>query len=298
MVALFFVAVIAGMSYYMLSRLERDTWRTSLLVRTAQAEFYAQGSVMWAAEQLRANLKKQKPNLVVDKMPMVSPLDDFNGYKISSKITDAQARFNLNNLSSSEAVTDFKRLMQLLDAKYNEQKATAILNAIADWIRQGQVKNEYSQYYMSLSPPYRAAHRAFLSASELQLVKGMTPELFSLLQPYITALPMATKVNVQSAPAAVLASLTPDMSLETAREIEKACAKTDIVSTAAFLNLDIVKNHRVPEGKITVLSQYFLVETTVKIEKQQIVIYTLLERTGDAKKNAVKVVWQSKGIPG
>jgi hypothetical protein len=60
----------------------------------------------------------------------------------------------------------------------------------------------------------------------------------------------------------------------------------------------MVKNHRIPPGKIIAISSYFLVETTVSIEKQQVVLYTLLERNGNDNKSEVNIVWQSKSVPG
>lgn len=297
-VALFFVALVVTMSYVMMTRLERDTRRTSLLVRTTDAEFYMQGSILWAIEQLRVDLTKKKPDTIVDAIPLQSPVNEVNGYKISSKITDMQARLNLNNLTTPEAQNDFKQLIKLVAPQTDEQKINVLMSALADWMRQGQVQNEYNKYYMNLSPPYRAAHRLFVSASELRLVKGMTSELFNALQPYITALPVATKINVQTASAVVLATLSPGMNLDTGRAIEKARLQTKLTSTQVFLNLDNVKNHNPPpESKITVVSDYFLVETTATIEKQQVVLYTLLERSGNETKNAAKIIWQSKGLP-
>src|SRR5579885_1274107 len=207
--ALFIVALVATLAYVMMSRLERDTRRTSLLLRDTQAEFYAQGSIAWAMEQLRANLANQKPNLPVDVIPLKSPVDEVNGYKISSTIYDMQARFNLNNLGNPESQADFKRLLQLVDPKINEQQAQQIVLAATDWITPGQQQNEYNKYYMDRPLPYRAAHRPMASASELQLVKGMTPQLFSLLQPYVTALPVTTQVNLRTATPQVMAALAP-----------------------------------------------------------------------------------------
>jgi len=297
-VALFFLALVATMAYLMMSRLERDTRRTSLLVHDTQAEFYAQGSIDWAIEQLRENLSKQKPNVTVDIMPAQSPINEINGYAISSKITDMQARINLNNVTNAEAQADFKRLLQLMSPEINEQKAQEITLALVDWITPGQQQNEYNKYYMSLPVPYRAAHRMMASASELQLVKGMTPAVYKALEPYITALPASTLVNVQTAPAQVLAALSPKMTIETGKAVEKVRVDTKLASTEAFLNLDVIKNHDVPAEKITVISNYFLVETTVAIEKQKVVLYTLLERTGNDNKGSISVIWQSKSVPG
>lgn len=301
-VALFFVALVATMAYLMMARLERDTRRTSLLLRATQAAYYAQASVNWAMEQLQTNLSQQKPDESVDKLPIQSPVNEVNGYIISSKITDMQSRLNVNNLNSLTAQTDFKRLMQLLNPAMDEQKVNQIIFALSDWIRLGQQQNEYNQYYMSLLPPYRAAHRPMTSVSELQMIKGMTADLFARLQPYITALPVMTKINIQTAPAVVLAAISPDMTLETGKAIEALRSQMKIASVAAFLNLDMIKNHNVPQDKITAVSQYFLVETSVTIEKQQVVLYTLVERMppdspGNGK-SSVNVIWQSKGVSG
>lgn len=297
-VALFFVALIATMSYLMMSRLQRDTVRTSLLVHDTQAELYAQGSIDWAMEQLRDNLTRKKPDKPVDIMPIQSPKNEINGYIVSSTITDMQARFNLNNLITPEAQLEFKRLIHIIDPEITEQKAQDIAMATMDWITPGQQQNEYNKYYMSLSPPYRAAHRNMVSANELQLVKGMTSKLYKALQPYVAALPAATKINALTAPAAVIAALSPSMTLETGKAIEKARTEVKISNTDAFLNLDLVKNHGVQQERVTVESNYFLIETTVAIEKQQVVLYTLVERTGNEGKSAVRVVWQSKGVEG
>lgn len=297
-VALFFVALIAAMAYVMMSRLERDTVRTSLLLHDTQAELYAQGSIDWAIEQLRNNLSRKKPDKPVDVMPAKSPTNEANGYIISSTITDMQARLNLNNLTTVEAQADFKHLLRIVDPNITEEKAQEISMAVMDWITPGQQQNEYNKYYMSLSPPYRAAHRTMASVSELQLVKGMTPDLFKALQPYVTALPTTTLINVQNAPAPVIAALSPGMTLETGKAVEKIRSQLNLPTTQAFLNLDLVKNHNVPADKITVESNYFLAETTVAIEKQQVVLYTLLERTGNESKNAVSVIWQSKSVMG
>lgn len=295
-VALFFVALIATMAYFMMSRLERDTRRTSLLLRNTQAELYAQGSLAWAMEQLRQNFAMQKPNLPIDNVPIRSPQNVINGYKIFSIINDMQGRINLNNLTNAESQADFMRLLHIVNPQMSEQKIKDMMLAVTNWITPGQ-QSEYDKYYMSLTPPYRAAHKPMTSVTELQLIKGMTPKLFLVIQPYITALPAPTLVNVQTASAEVMAALSPKMTLATGKEVEKLRTQVKIISTQNFLNLDLIKNHEIPSEKITTVSNYFLVETIVAIEKQQIVLYTLLERVGNDRDSTINVLWQSKSIP-
>lgn len=295
-IALFIVALIATMAYFMMSRLERDTQRTRLILRNVQAELYAQGSIAWAQDQLRDDWEKQKPNQLIDVTPIQSPVDEEKGYKIKSTIYDMQARYNLNNLINATSQDDFRRLLQALDPNLSEEKARDITRAVVDWISPNAQQNEFSHYYLTLPLAYRAAHRPMLSVSELRLVKGMTSALFAALEPYVTTLPEATVVNIQAALAPVFVTLSSHLSLETGKAIEQIRSQTSFVSTDYFVNLDIIKNHPIDQQKITVVSHYFLVETTVAIEKQQLVLYTLLERMIKDKKTIIQTLWQSKGI--
>ncbi len=294
-VALFIVALVATMAYLMMERLQRDTVRTTLILRNMQAELYAQGSIAWAIDVLRGNWEQQKQNQVIDRMSVVSPVNEVNGYRIRSTIDDMQGRFNLNNLSNPDAQKDFLRLMLAVAPNLKEDQAQDILKATADWVTVSGAKNEYSQHYQQMKLPYRAAHRVMASPSEWLMVKGMTPALYAILSPYVTALPEATLINVQTALAPVLITLSPTVTLPAALAIVTAQAQSLPGTTEAFLNQDIVKNHQIPVGKITVASGYFLVRTDVEIEKQHLLIYTLLQRAVSQGKARVTIVWQSIG---
>ena len=293
--ALFFVALISVMAYLMMSRLERDTHRTHLLLRNTQAEFYAQASVVWAKNTLQTNLKNKKPNKIVDVIPIKLPTTEMNGYKISTVIFDMQALMNINNLTTDEGKKDFKHLLKILIPDMADEKIQVIMLAIVDWITP-QRENEYDRYYFSLVPAYRAAHRPMVSISELRLIKGVTAKIYNTLHPWMTALPVNTKVNIQTASAPILAALSLQMNLEAGKKIEKIRHEIAIPTIQAFMKLDLAKNHEISNEKITDISNYFLAETTVSIENQQVLLYTLLERTGNESKNEVSIVWQGKSI--
>lgn len=295
-VALFIVALVAVISYAMMSRLERDTRRTSLILRNAEAEYYAQGSIAWAMDQLRTNLEQKKPNKLVDNLPMQSRVGNVDGFKIFSTIYDMQARFNINNISTEEAQADFVRLMKAVDAKLPEEKAREIARATFNWLIPLSPENEFNRYYLDQPVPYRAANQAMQNISELRLVKGMQPALFNAIKSYLIALPAATRINVQTASAPVLITLSPTMTLATAQEIVNARAKKPFVNVETFLGLGIVQNHKIKENKITVTSNFFLVATNVSKEKQQLVIYTLLERKEKEGKGSLTILWQSKSM--
>lgn len=294
--ALLIVALVVTMAYTMMSRLARDTNRTTLIVRDAQAEYFAQGSLIWAMDQLRHNWESKTNERLVDVIPMQSAQSEVNGYKISSVIYDMQARFNVNNLNQTDALTVFQQLIKLVDPKLKVEEANQFTQALTAWLGAGKAQGQYTEYYLHLPVPYRPAYKPMISISELLLVKGMTPSLYRALQPHVTALPQGTQVNVQTASAEVLAALSPTMTMEAARQIVELRKQKPILSTQQFMSMDMVKNHAgFKEGLITVTSKYFLVETTVIIEKQRLVLYTLLLRNPKDNKATVTIVWQSKG---
>jgi general secretion pathway protein K len=227
-------------------------------------------------------------------MPTVSSENDVDGYKISSTIDDMQGRFNLNNLSDAGARDTFIRLLRIVDKKLTLQKAQSLTDAAQKWIDvQAPEDDELSQYYLHQARPYRSAHRLMANPSELSLVKGMTPELYKALQPFITALPVTTYINVQTAPAEVLAALSPAMTVDIGETVIKLRKEQPFNSEGEFKDLAIIRDKEIKEN-LTVKSTYFLVETKVATDAQKLVLYTLLER--DSKEGKVRIMWQSKGI--
>jgi general secretion pathway protein K len=282
------------MVYGMMMRLERDTRRTSLILHATQAQFYAQGSLAWALDQLRNNWEAQTLHQVIDAVPIQSPVQNVNGYKIASTIYDMQARFNLNNLSEEQAQVDFKRLLQIVAPTLSEQQIQTILRALSDWITPVTQQKEDDNYYLHLQPAYRAAHRRMQNISELRLVRGITPTLYNALRPYVAALPETTLINIQTAPVPVLMTLSPTLTVAHARRLQQLRQQTPFTTSAMLLK--IAQDNSISEGKITAVSHYFLVVTQVGIENQQLVIYTLVERYNQGRKALLRIVSQSKGI--
>jgi general secretion pathway protein K len=295
-VALFIVALVATMAYVMMARLARDTRRTELIVHDAQAGLYAQGSVLWAKDTLRNNLMNKKKDKLVDVLPIKAPVSTLNGYTITSTIKDAQGRFNLNNVTKPEWQSDFIRLIKFVYPKMSPEEAAAVVQATVDWVTPGARDNAFSRYYAELPVPYRPAHRLMVDPGELLLVKGVTPELYAALKPYITALPSVTPINVLSADVPVLALLSPDMSLDTAHSIRDLMMKSPPPTMEAFLALDIIKNHKVQVDHAALTSTYFLVETEVGIGRQHIMLYTLLQRATNNGKADLQVISQHRGL--
>lgn len=304
LMALFIVAIIAAMSYAMLSSLARDTHRTEMILTDLQLANYAEGGIYWAQDYLRANAAKKSPDLRVDVMPAVSPVNEENGYRIVTRIDDMQARYNINRLADTqkakESREEFIRLVRALKINIEQKQLDVLIEAIKDWITTSAGLPDLNRYYAERPIPYRAAHQLMTHVSELRLVKGMTPKLYEQLLPYLVALPVTdSRINIFTALPPVLTTLSEQVTLDKALIIAKAVAMIQTSDASRIQKLPILDNAGVKSDQFAVTSDYFLVETRVSMESQQLVIYTLMERKADSKdpkKSNINIVWQSKGI--
>jgi general secretion pathway protein K len=293
-VALFVTSLVAIAAIAMIERLRLNTRSTELIIHNIQNNNIAQGSIAWAMEQLHNDLQQPRPNQVVDRTPLRSPLNREENAIIATTIFDAQGRFNLNNLNSPSAQEDFVRLIRVAHPKTDILTARAITSATQNWLA-GGANNALDDYYLKSNPPYRAPHRPMVSVSEFRLIKGVTADLFAAMAPFITVLPEATPININNAAPPVIMCLSPTMTLAAAKAVAARAKQAPFTSTQEFLQFDVVKNNPIPENKITVLSNYFLVKSRVTVSQQDTLLYTLLQRTVKNNQPTEVVLWQSKG---
>lgn len=295
-VALFMVALVASMAYYMMGRLSRDIEQTTLMLQASEAAFLAEGSIAFARDHLRADWEHQRMNQVIDALPFVAPTKQVNGFQIKTSIEDLQSRYNLNYLMDAVAIPDFQRLIRAVFPTISEGEATRIARATHDFVTPILNESEFDRGYLAASPAYRAAHRPMQSVSELRLVRGMSPALYQALLPFVSALPKDMLINLQTAPWQVLMTLSAGMTPDIARAIVQMRTQKVLTGTEAFYQSEAVSKLLIPPEKVTVSSSYFLVETVVSKGEQTVVLYTILERLTNKNKAIVNVIGQAKGV--
>ncbi len=293
-IALFVMSLAAAAATVMLARARVDVQRTMLIQNADQATLYAQGALLWAIDQLKNDVLQKKPNQLIDKLPMTAKTDHINGFQIDCSIEDMQGLLNINNVKDADYQKNFLRLLHMLLPQVSLADLMHIVVATHDWIAPGTT-GDLENYYTKLNPPYRAPHLPMMSVSEWRLVKGVTPEIFSKVAPYLTALPEATPINVNTAPVLVFSSLNPSFTKAALMALETKRKQTPFLTPNDFLNFDVVKNNPVSANQITVESSYFLVKTSVKVGHQETVLYTLLLRAMKDSKPDVTQLWQTKG---
>jgi len=292
-IALFVVSLVSIASLQMMLRLNNNMDRTALMLNTSQNRYYVDGSVAWGMEQLNNNWKMKKKNQLVDLLP-IQIKNSMGNTLIISRIDDAQGFFNLNNLTDTKSATDFARLIHAVQPKIDFKTATTLASCVVDWITNNNNYLENNSYYLTQDEPYRQPHRLMASMSELALVKGFNLTLFNLLKPFIIALPESTLININSAKAAVFMSLSDTLSYDSAKNILLHRMHAPFISTQQFMQLDIIKNNPIPEDKITVLSEYFLITTILKTAGHESTFYTLIKRTFKNNQPIETILNQSK----
>lgn len=212
------------------------------------------------------------------------------GGEVSGALRDAQGRINLNNLvrdgkPSQPDRAIMQRLFQVLGLRPEP------LDALVDWMdADGETTapgGAEDMYYLALTPPYRAANRALADVDELYRVRGFTPDIIARLRPFVTALPVPTTVNVNTAPAEVLLALCEGLQPADARTLVQRRDSAHFGARSDF-------SQQLPQGALAreedygVNSRFFLATVHARHGRARLARQALLERPAQGK---TKIVW-------
>ena len=261
-----------------------------------QRYLYALGSEAWSRGQLVRDLTSDEAyDALSEDWAKELPLTVVEEGQVYAKTTDLQGRYNINNLyqpinppeetqiRTKQQIELFKRLLRLLELE------EAIAQATADWLDQdtqpqypdGAEDNEY----LGQTPPSRTANTMMANPSELRLIKGVTAETYTKLAPYVTSLPEFTQINVNTADSLVLRALVQLLDESEAESVINERDENPYKDTASFLDRlktifsDNEKMATELEPLISVSSNYFQLETTVRMDNANQRLLSLLHRT-------------------
>lgn len=251
----------------------------------------ALGAEAWAADTLRRDgMSGSKQDDLTEEWATPIPPMPVEGGEISGYLEDMQGRFNLNNLvmrndkgqmvPNPTTVAQFERLLELLEL---EPKWAAM---IADWIdSDGQASfpdGAEDSTYTSQTPPYRTAEAPITRTSELLALHEFGLERYRRLEPYVTALPVGTRLNLCTASPEVLDSLVAGLREFTlARKNVSETRKERCFPTVQDLESRLDNDQRQQLRASETLgerSAYFRATVWVTIGTTQFTLYSLLYR--------------------
>ena len=279
--AILTVAIIASISSFLL-------WQQNLMMRAVanqreQAQLY---QVELAVLEFVKDLLKEDLNYSsVDHYGELWATTGLNveieDWTVVGKITDGQARFNINNLIYHDGtpfidrIQQYRRLLEILELP------TELADSLVDWLDKDDnhftASGAEDTDYLLLRPPYRAANQPMVDISNLVRVKGYTQEVIDILSPFITALPDKTPINLNTASPEVLAAVI-GITLEDAKAFDLSRNRSYLRNTAELNARLPGRELHISEGSVSVNTQYFLLDGYIKSPSAQRRIQVMLFR--------------------
>jgi general secretion pathway protein K len=190
---------------------------------------------------------------------------------LSGRIDDLQAHYNVRNLVDNEGkvvaaeLEVLRRLCDLAGAPTDTpERIAAGLAAGAD---------ESAESAAAPLPPQRFAQLAWL---------GLDPATLERLAPYLTLLPEATPVNLNTAPREVIAAVIDGLDLGSAQRLLQRRQRQP------FASLDDVRRE-LPEGlalvetRVAVATRFFQVTGRLRLDDRVIEERSMVERRGSGR---------------
>lgn len=264
----------------------------------AQARWLARGAADWARAILTEDANHSRIDhlgeswaIKVPPIPIKSgKSQDVAEGELSGDISELDGRFNLNRLISAGAASQtqvdvFVRLLVSLGSSADD--ADRLTQAVVDWVdgdtvtRDGAV--EVAAYGVMLD------NRPLLGVGVLLGIPGYTPALVARLQPFVSALPPGQPLNLNTAPAEVLAAELPALGgLAAAQRVVAERERAPFLDVANFNARFIGAGAGV--ACCGVASKYFLVTTRSSYGESVVQLRTLLYRETHLK--WPDILWQ------
>ena len=310
--ALVLVAALAAVATLLLSRAEQGRSRLEAGLVADQLSLSLDGfdalalSLLardsGASDHLREPWAKPRPPLALARG------------EVAGQIQDLQGRFNINWLSQTDtplAQAAFVRLLARLGLP------ARIADDIRRFVTPGAELAD-RQRWLQRDPPLDPVGGPLLSADQLADLPGLSPRAYARLRPLITALPGDSRLNVNTAPPAVLASFLPDLSSAVLAQLLRQRDRDGFASVEEFLTAarlqqaeddlpnspsgnpqDSPENDSQPETlgpeQISVSSQWFRVDSQARLAGHRASRVSLLRRRTSGRRP--DLIWQVTNRP-
>lgn len=305
--ALLVVMLAATIAAYLLAQQSRALTRMARATERAQVLLYAQPTLDWARAVLFESRNdayvhtRQAWAQPIAAQPLLAANNTSNVFA-AGFIRDEAAKFNLNNLvfkgvASVEDIEIFRQLLKQL--KLNPD----LCDAVVDWLdtdSEARANGAEDGYYLSLAAPYRTANRPMVQWQELARVRGFDAAVMQRLAPFVTALPpdaktsstSRSKININTAPLALIQALFPEITGDDAVELVRLrelpfLNRDDLLSRKPALKKALTNFDQFADVK----SRHFLVSLAITGENAAVHQTVLLERVETNPASWPRIIW-------
>lgn len=291
-VALIIALVVVALATVLATRIGAqgalDQRRGATLLMQEQGFQVALGAEAWAIEILREDAERSKRDSLDEIWATPLPPIPIEGGMVEGRLEDLQGRFNLNNLVKADGTKNeaaFAIFQRLLTRLQLEPKWASLM---VDWIDSDVIADGVDGaedgVYTGLSPPYRTPNRPITSTSELLALPGFGSDRYRILQPFVSALPVGTPINVCTAPGELLDSLAPNLNAfgqdpkQLATNRQKGCFPLAQDVKAAVDPLLKPEERKLIDPMLSESSKWFRGTIVVSIGTTELTLYSLFER--------------------
>ena len=274
-----------------------DVAQATSSVHGDQALLLAISGENWARDLLSEELDDPDVDSFDEDWAQAMPLMPVDGGQLSGCISDLQANINLNNFAAygvqtlksemdSDVVGHAKlwiNLLQLLELSADPSRIATII----DWVDEDSTPiNSWGAEqaeYDSMQPPRVPANSRIADVSELAAISGYEVFEVQRLAPWLAALPVTTKININTAADEVLTAMGGDFAeqfMEAVIEDRPFSAVADFhqaISHAFQLSLPDT-SMRWPASLVDVKSDYFQLYMEVSLGEARIEVKSIMDR--------------------
>lgn len=276
-----------------------DQRRTSIVLSLDQAYEMGLGAEALAADTLIEDAKNSQIDTVAEAWatPIVLPIDEGVG-EIKGALVDLQGRFNLNNLlnedgtPNTEAVRQFQRLLELSGIE------TKWATLLVDWIDADSepqaADGAEDAVYASLTPPTLTANLPITRSSELLSLPAFGLDRYRKIEPYVTALPIGTALNVCTAPGIVLDSLATNTTEYSRdgntldKERESGCFPTLQLLDRTLGQDQSYQQIKAKSNALSESSSYFQANILITLGTTELAMYSTLDRSASGRTRVIQ----------
>jgi general secretion pathway protein K len=237
-----------------------------------QALLLIEGFNIWAAQTLKRKTFHSTTPILATFQNGQLPLP--KGWKVKAILVDAQSQFNINNINERDMQMMFFLLLQKQLKPLKKASLKQIFYNTIARIDPGKA-SEKSSSAPEVKPQFEGI--PMINLSEWRQVKGVTPEVFKMMQPFLTALPEATPINLNTCDEQLIAALKPDLKKEDVKKI------LFVKGDQGFKKIDelfaVMQEMKLPAQNVTINSQYFWLNLTIETpSKRRIMFQNLIYR--------------------
>ena len=296
--ALLTVALVATLAAGAMWQQWRNVAIESAERARVQAAWVLNGALDWSRLVLREDARASSIDYLGE--PWATPLaearlstflsegqtDDTNQTDafLSGHMRDAQAFLNVTNLVNGQQVSlpaysAFTRLFNLL-----EIAPTELDTLTENLLRASNAAQQNPQNANATSPPLLPQH-----VEELTWL-GLAPASLARLKPFVTILPNATAVNLNTAGPEVIYAIIPGIDMALARQLTQVRQRTpfrslsDVSQAAPGLATQLNANQH------TVSTGFFFVEGRLRLDQTVVHETSLVQRSGQA----ITIIWRTR----